>query len=74
VKDETPAAAYAALKAPALLITGEHSTVAAHATIRRLAAALPSASVFTVPGAGHMGPLTHADVVNQVIVDWVASR
>jgi pimeloyl-ACP methyl ester carboxylesterase len=73
VLDRTPASAYAALKAPALLMTGERSTVAAHATIRRLAAALPSARIFTVPGAGHMGPLTHADVVNQAIMQSVAS-
>jgi pimeloyl-ACP methyl ester carboxylesterase len=25
-----------------------------------------------VPGAGHMGPLTHADVVNAAIVEWLA--
>jgi len=23
-----------------------------------------------VPGAGHMGPLTHADVVNGAILEW----
>jgi pimeloyl-ACP methyl ester carboxylesterase len=37
-----------------------------------LSETLPHARVVTVPGAGHMGPLTHADVVNAAIVEWLA--
>jgi pimeloyl-ACP methyl ester carboxylesterase len=72
VKDRTPASAYEVVKAPLLLMTGEHSTLAAHAVIRRLSQALPGARVYTVPGAGHMGPLTHSDLVNRAILDFVA--
>ncbi|HEY3820032.1 MAG TPA: alpha/beta hydrolase [Polyangiaceae bacterium] len=71
VKDETPASAYEGIEAPVLLMTGERSTLAAHAVIRRLAAALRDARVRTVPGAGHMGPLSHAEVVNGAIVEWI---
>jgi pimeloyl-ACP methyl ester carboxylesterase len=65
--DRTPASAYAILRAPALLLTGEHSPVAARTVIGRLRESLAGARVETVPGAGHMAPLTHADAVNELI-------
>ena len=74
VSDTTPASAYRALGAPVLLMTGEQSTLAAHAVIRRLREALSDAHVVTIPGAGHMGPLTHADVVNEAVLGWVAAH
>ncbi len=72
VEDRTPASAYRVVTAPVLLMTGEKSTLAAHAVVRHLSETLPHARVVTVPGAGHMGPLTHADVVNAQIVEWLA--
>jgi pimeloyl-ACP methyl ester carboxylesterase len=69
--DTTPASAYRIVSAPALLMTGAESTLAAHAVLRRLGEALPDARAVTVPGAGHMGPLTHADVVNAAILAWL---
>ena len=65
--DATKAAAYAALP-PLALITGEHTPVAARRVIDRLAAAT-QASVTVIAGAGHMGPLSHADQVNARIVE-----
>lgn len=73
VNDTPPASAYRAVAAPVLLLTGEHSTLAAHATVRRLSEVLPDARVLTIPDAGHMGPLSHADVVNAAILDWLAT-
>jgi len=72
VNDTTPPTAYAGIQAPVLLMTGQQSTLAAHAVLRRLQGALPDARTFTVPDAGHMGPLTHAEVVNRAILDWLA--
>jgi pimeloyl-ACP methyl ester carboxylesterase len=72
--DTTPASAYRGIDAPVLLMTGEQSTLAAHAVVRRLRDALADARVLTIPGAGHMGPLTHAEVVNGAILDWLAAR
>jgi len=65
--DRTPLAAYAGLTMPVHLITGEHSPLAAHRVIERLAAFLPNARTTTIAGAGHMGPLGHADQVNAAI-------
>jgi pimeloyl-ACP methyl ester carboxylesterase len=72
--DATPARAYAAVRAPVLLLTGEHSPVAAHRVVAILAAILPSARLETITGAGHMGPITHGDDVNARIVRHIAAR
>jgi pimeloyl-ACP methyl ester carboxylesterase len=65
--DTTPLASYRALTMPVHLITGEHSPLAAHRVVDTLAAYLPSARRTTIPGAGHMGPLSHADLVNAAL-------
>lgn len=64
MQDRTPAAAYARLTAPALLLTGERSPAAARRVVAQLAATLPAAQQASIAGAGHMGPITHADEVN----------
>jgi pimeloyl-ACP methyl ester carboxylesterase len=71
--DRTPAAAYAALTQPALFMTGERSTVAARHTCALLAAALPRATLRAFPGVGHMGPLTHAALVNDAVAAHLAA-
>jgi pimeloyl-ACP methyl ester carboxylesterase len=48
-------------------MTGERSPEAAHVVVRRLGEALPDVRVVRIAGAGHMGPLSHADEVNSVI-------
>lgn len=67
MQDRTPASAYASVTAPALIFTGEHSPLAAQRVVAHLARALPHATSSTVAGAGHMGPITHAAVVNEAI-------
>jgi len=71
--DRTPASAYATLRAPALLVTGQHSPPAARMVIRRLRESLAGARVETIPGAGHMAPLTHTDAVNELVLRWLTS-
>ena len=60
--DATPASAYRAIAAPARLATGEHSPIAARRVIERLGEVL-HATTATIAGAGHMGPMTHAEQV-----------
>jgi pimeloyl-ACP methyl ester carboxylesterase len=66
--DRTPASAYTGIEAPALLIGGARSPAAARRVVTLLAKALPRARAHMVPDAGHMGPLTHAALVNDAIV------
>lgn len=72
-KEPTPAADYARLRCPLLVIRGEH----APAPTRLIADALPrlclSARSAVVAGAGHMGPLTHAAEVNALIATHIAA-
>jgi pimeloyl-ACP methyl ester carboxylesterase len=72
LEDTTPAESYRAIPAPALLLTGALTPIAARSVVRRLGESLPHASTVIVPGAGHMGPLTHADAVNAAILDFIA--
>jgi pimeloyl-ACP methyl ester carboxylesterase len=71
MEDRTPRAAYAAIAAPTLVMRGERSPVAARHTAAILAEAIPRATLTTVAGVGHMGPLTHADAVSDAIVAHV---
>lgn len=78
MEDRTPRAAYRAIGAPTLVLRGERSPVAARHTAAILAEAIPRATLTTIAGAGHMGPLTHADAVHDAIaahvVDAAAPR
>jgi pimeloyl-ACP methyl ester carboxylesterase len=61
----------ASLQIPVLLMTGDHSTAAAQAVTQRLSHLLPHARCQVVLGAGHMGPVTHAQAVARRIVDFL---
>jgi pimeloyl-ACP methyl ester carboxylesterase len=71
MNERSPASAYAKIVAPALLLAGGRSPVAARRVVALLAAALPHARTLEVAEAGHMGPLTHGEVVNAAIVAHV---
>jgi pimeloyl-ACP methyl ester carboxylesterase len=71
--DTTPLSAYRMLEVPSLLVTGERTPVAARHVIRRLGEALPTSQTVVVSKAGHMGPLTHADLVNLAILDRIVA-
>jgi pimeloyl-ACP methyl ester carboxylesterase len=68
-EDATSASAYGVLTCPVTLITGALSPLAAGRVVAHLGKAVPHAKVVVLPGVGHMGPLTHADVVNEIVVD-----
>ncbi len=71
--DRTPASAYAGIEAPALFLGGQVSPPAARRVVALLGEALPRGFVRLGPGAGHMGPLTHAAFVNDAILAHIAS-
>lgn len=70
--DRTPASAYEGVTAPSLFLGGELSPPAARRVVAVLAKAFPAGREQTIPGAGHMGPLTHGRVVNELIAQHVA--
>lgn len=67
--DRTPRAAYDVIEAPVLLMTGQHTPLAARRVNALLAESLPHARLEVIAGAGHMGPLTHPDRVNELIAE-----
>lgn len=54
----------ARLTMPVLLLGGERTRTPARRIVELLAAVLPSARCEWIDGAGHLGPITHADAVN----------
>lgn len=70
--DRTPAAAYRGLPMPALILTGERTTPAARRMAELIAAELRGARRAELPTAGHMAPVTHADLIARLIADHVA--
>lgn len=59
--------AFRQLAMPRMVLSGEQSTLAAERICRTLAALWPDAERIVVPGAGHMGPVTHSGEVNRII-------
>lgn len=70
--DRTSAAQWGAIRVPTLLFTGERTPTTERRVVHRLVAAIPGARIVEVPGAGHMGPITHADLVDSEIARHVA--
>lgn len=68
MNDRVPASAYASVRAPTLLLTGERTPRAARKVIGALRQAMPHATVQVIAGAGHAGPLSHAAEVNEMLL------
>lgn len=62
------------LPSPMLMLSGERTVVLTRRLAAELRAALPHAQHVTVPKAGHMGPVTHPDVVNALIADFLMEQ
>lgn len=65
--DTTPLAAFRALKMPVLVMQGNETTSSARAVAALLAQTLPQVETLTLPGLGHMGPVTHPEQVDEAI-------
>lgn len=59
---------------PVLLMQGERTRRVAARVATRLADLLPQVTRTVVPAAGHMGPITHAAVVNAHVARFVRSQ
>jgi pimeloyl-ACP methyl ester carboxylesterase len=73
VSEPTPLARFAALDLPVLLMSGSDSPASSRGVARLLAAALPRVEAVTFGGVGHMGPITHAFLVNEAIARFLDS-
>jgi pimeloyl-ACP methyl ester carboxylesterase len=77
MENRTPASVYRELDFPVLIMRGEHGPLPTRLIAEALFELLPQSQLLTVPGAGHMGPVTHASeisgLVKQHIVDIEAS-
>lgn len=65
--EPTPLAAFAALDLPVLYLTGSISPRCSKDIAALLAKSLPRVTLEELQGLGHMGPVTHPDIVNDAI-------
>jgi pimeloyl-ACP methyl ester carboxylesterase len=69
--EPTPLSAFRSLNFPVLYMIGKLSTPAAHGVARLLTNTLPQVEVMEFEELGHMGPITHPDLVNDVIAQFL---
>jgi pimeloyl-ACP methyl ester carboxylesterase len=69
--EPTPLAAFSTLRMPVLLMTGSETRAPARGVARLLAGAFPQIEVVELKGVGHMGPITHPEVVNEVLAGFL---
>ncbi len=65
--DQTDRATYATIAAPTLVMGGGNSPLTERRVVERLGDILPRATVRMFPDVGHMGPVSHAAIVNGAI-------
>jgi pimeloyl-ACP methyl ester carboxylesterase len=65
--EPTSPEAFRSLDIPVLYMVGKRSTPSAHGVARLLVNALPRVEVVEFENLGHMGPVTHPDLVNAAI-------
>lgn len=65
--DRTSRATYGTIAAPALLLGGARSPLTERRVVERLGEALPRSTTRFFEGVGHMGPISHAAIVNEAI-------
>ena len=69
--EPTSLAAFGALTMPVLLMVGQDSPASARAVARLLTRTLPRLETLEFEGLGHMGPVTHPEVVNPAIEEFL---
>ena len=65
--EPTVLSSFGQLNVPVLYMVGGKSQLSAHAVAKRLVGTLPSVELIEFAQMGHMGPVTHPDVVNEAI-------
>jgi pimeloyl-ACP methyl ester carboxylesterase len=69
IADRTDRATYATITAPTLILGGAESPLTERRVVEKLGAALPRGEARFFPGVGHMGPISHAALVNAAIAE-----
>ena len=72
--DATPASAFHALRVPVLYMVGARSPASSLGVFEVLSKVLPEVQVVRYEKLGHMGPVTHPDVVNEDIERFLARQ
>ena len=72
--EPTPLAAFSALNVPVLYMMGKASPASSRGVGRLLTRALPQVQVVEFDGLGHMGPVTHPEIVNEAIARFLESN
>lgn len=72
--EPTPLEAFSSLKIPVLYMTGENSPASSLGVARLLTKTLPRVEVVEFAGLGHMGPVTHPDIVNEAIAGFLETN
>lgn len=72
--EPTPQAAFGDLRVPVLLMIGGRSPNSSLGVARLLASVLPDVTVMEFPELGHMGPVTHPDVVGEAVEGFLERR
>ena len=70
--EPTPLQAFEALDVPVLYMLGAQSPESSRAVARVLTQTLRNVSVIEFAELGHMGPVTHADLVNDAVAQFLA--
>jgi pimeloyl-ACP methyl ester carboxylesterase len=73
ISERTPLVAYGRLNCPVLLLQGEYSPEPTRMIARQLAKAMKLASLQTVYGVGHMGPMSHAATLSAMMANHIIS-
>jgi pimeloyl-ACP methyl ester carboxylesterase len=72
--EPTPLSAFARLDIPVLYMMGRASPPSSRAVGRLLTSVLPRVEVIDFAGLGHMGPVTHPQIVNEAILRFLAAH
>ena len=72
--EATPLARYAELRLPVLLMHGARTRSTARQIVQSLARTLHAAEVLELPGADHLGAVTHPDTLCTLVDDFVEAQ
>ena len=72
--EPTPLDAFGELTVPTLLMVGRDSPASARAVAALLMRTMPHIEFLEFDGVGHMGPVTHPELVNAAIADFLQRR
>jgi pimeloyl-ACP methyl ester carboxylesterase len=62
------------ISAPTLLVRGGKTLVLPRATAEKMIAALPDAELVEVPDSGHSVPTDRPEILQHIVLDWLARR